>query len=346
MVPRPEATPTSSEAMSMIDSDLTLPLDTYPDPALAYDLVDGSPVVRRVNDRFRDVFGEQASDTPVSRVLDRIEAGDGSAEELVAALETGEQRDVQVRTISQSTGSDASHGDHATTDRYLVRTLPTDERDRGHLLFVDAVGAGESADDRDRLTNILSHDFRNLLDVASANLRTARKTSDEERFERVVSAHGRMERLLEDVLTLARGTEPIDPTTSVDLAALVDAAWETIAPTDATLVVDEPLPAATADPDHVTRLLENLFRNALDYADEAPTVRVGSLGDTDGIYVADDGPGIPAEDDEAVFEPGYTGSDGGSGLGLAIVRRIAAAHGWQVDLTTSADGGARFEITV
>jgi hypothetical protein len=348
MGPRTPATPNSYEAMSMINSDLTLELDTYPDPALAYELVDGSPVVRRVNETFSATFGEQSAETPVARTLDRIKAGNGPTDEIVTALEAGEHRDIRLRIAHSPSGPDGGAAEGPRTERYLVRSLPGSDTDSGHLLFVhvdEPVGPPAAPDDRDRLSTILGHDFRNLLDVATANLRAARERGDEERFERVASAHGRMERLLEDVLTLARGTEPIEPRGGVDLEGLVDTAWETIAPTDATLVIEEPLPVSTADPDHVTRLLENLFRNALDYANDAPTVSLGPLQDRDGFYVADDGPGIPSEDDEVVFEPGYTGSDGGSGLGLAIVNRIAVAHGWQVELTASADGGARFEIT-
>jgi signal transduction histidine kinase len=77
------------------------------------------------------------------------------------------------------------------------------------------------------------------------------------------------------------------------------------------------------------------------------TVEVGSLpaddGSVTGFYVADDGPGIPEDDRERVFEPGHT-TGGGTGFGLPIVARIAEAHGWSVTVTDSETGGARFEI--
>ncbi|WP_226006501.1 PAS domain-containing sensor histidine kinase [Natrinema salinisoli] len=63
----------------------------------------------------------------------------------------------------------------------------------------------------------------------------------------------------------------------------------------------------------------------------------------DGFYVEDDGPGIPADLREQVFESGYS-SDDGSGFGLAIVAEVADAHGWSVSVRTGRDGGARFEI--
>jgi PAS domain S-box-containing protein len=74
---------------------------------------------------------------------------------------------------------------------------------------------------------------------------------------------------------------------------------------------------------------------------DAVTITVGALDD--GFYVEDDGPGIPEDLRDRVFESGYSG-EGGTGLGLNIVKRIADAHGWSVRATESAAGGARFEI--
>ena len=64
-----------------------------------------------------------------------------------------------------------------------------------------------------------------------------------------------------------------------------------------------------------------------------------------GFYVADDGPGIPEAERDRVFEVGYTTDAAGTGFGLNIVREVAAAHGWEVRVTESAAGGARFEVT-
>ena len=74
------------------------------------------------------------------------------------------------------------------------------------------------------------------------------------------------------------------------------------------------------------------------------TVTVGDLPDGEGFYVEDDGPGIPEDRRSKVFEFGYTDSRDGTGFGLSIVAGIADAHGWTVDLTESAAGGARFEF--
>jgi signal transduction histidine kinase len=85
-------------------------------------------------------------------------------------------------------------------------------------------------------------------------------------------------------------------------------------------------------------------QDAVEPCGESVTITVGALVDQTGFFVADDGPGIPAEDRDAVFEPGHTTIAEGTGFGLAIVKNIAEAHGWTISVTESETGGARFEI--
>ena len=73
----------------------------------------------------------------------------------------------------------------------------------------------------------------------------------------------------------------------------------------------------------------------------ATTVRVGTYDA--GIFVEDDGTGIGPEQRDTVFEYGMSTADS-SGFGLAIVRTVVEAHGWEITLTESDSGGARFEI--
>ena len=89
-------------------------------------------------------------------------------------------------------------------------------------------------------------------------------------------------------------------------------------------------------------LFENLFRNAVGHGGEDVTVRVGPL--EHGFYVEDTGEGIPPEERDSVFDHGYTTGYSGSGVGLTIVSRIAQAHNWDITLTDSSEGGARFEF--
>jgi signal transduction histidine kinase len=98
-----------------------------------------------------------------------------------------------------------------------------------------------------------------------------------------------------------------------------------------------------ADGSSLQQLFENLYRNAVEYGGDDVIVRVGEMND--GFFVADTGPGIPESERENIFEAGYSTTDNGTGFGLRIVNEIADAHGWEVAITESEEGGARFEIT-
>jgi signal transduction histidine kinase len=76
-----------------------------------------------------------------------------------------------------------------------------------------------------------------------------------------------------------------------------------------------------------------------------PTSTRGTGSQPRGFYIEDTGPGIPEDEREAVFEAGYSTTPEGTGFGLSIVEQIVKAHDWDIQVTTSNTGGARFEIT-
>ncbi len=109
-------------------------------------------------------------------------------------------------------------------------------------------------------------------------------------------------------------------------------------------------------------MFENVFRNAVEHAGEAPRVLVtdtaasdaaaapdstadrDATDDAGGFAIEDDGPGVPEDERGAVFRVGYSGRDG-TGLGLGIVARVAEAHGWSVRIEDGDRlGGARFVV--
>ena len=213
----------------------------------------------------------------------------------------------------------------------------------------------------DEFTSIVSHDLRNPLTVAEGNLELARAEHDSDALDKVSSAHERMRALIDDLLTFARAGETATDLESVTLASLVEECWQTVEGDRATLIVEADR-QVRADTAKLRRLLSNLLRNsvehgaagagasagcAADHDGEHVTVRVGTVEDADrhGFYVADDGPGIPPDEREQVFEGGYSTGEDGTGFGLKIVQRIAEVHGWAVTATESEAGGARFEVT-
>lgn len=197
----------------------------------------------------------------------------------------------------------------------------------------------------ERLTefaNIVSHDLRNPLNVAQGNLELHRETCDDEQLERVAHAHDRMEALIKDLLGLAihaKGAMKLEP---VDLPQLVEACWESVDTADATLHVEteRTISAATGQ---LRQLFENLFRNAVEHGGANVTVRVGDVDG--GIYIEDDGSGIPDTVQPHVLEVGYTTTEQGTGFGLHIVKRVAESHGWDLTVARAETGGARFVLT-
>ena len=115
---------------------------------------------------------------------------------------------------------------------------------------------------------------------------------------------------------------------------------------------------AEADADLLGRLLLNLLDNAIKYSPEGGKVAIGMwpLGRWCAITVVDQGPGIPAEAREQIFERffrvdparsrGQSGTTSGAGLGLAIARRIAEMHGGRLELAESRPGRTEFRLTL
>jgi signal transduction histidine kinase len=195
----------------------------------------------------------------------------------------------------------------------------------------------------DRFASVLSHDLRNPLNTAMMTLDLAREADDPRRpLDDIGSALDRMRGIIQDVLALTRdGDIPSDARTPVRLSSVIEASWSHVDTVRATLQ-NEASGTVHADETRLRRLLENLFRNAVEHGGSEAVVRTGLV--SNGFFVADDGPGIPEEKREAVFDDGYSSRRDGTGLGLSIVETVAEAHGWSLSVTDSRTGGARFEI--
>ncbi|HTZ86219.1 MAG TPA: ATP-binding protein [Solirubrobacteraceae bacterium] len=181
------------------------------------------------------------------------------------------------------------------------------------------------------------------------------------RVEQLVQAEiARVTRLVDDLLLLARSeqAEFLRPQ-SIELRPFIEQLWD-----GSSLLADRRFEVAgevpdgvlIADPDRVAQALRNLIGNAIEHT--APghgLVRLRALDVGDGrlrLLVDDDGPGIPSEQRERVFDRFHrtdTARDrasGGAGLGLSIVRAIARAHGGEASVGSSIEGGARVELLI
>jgi signal transduction histidine kinase len=161
---------------------------------------------------------------------------------------------------------------------------------------------------------------------------------------------GRLGHLIDDLLNLARlDARERTHREAVDLADVASAAVAATHTTDPAarveLVTAGPVPA-TGDRDALLRAVRNLLDNAFAVADTV-VVEVTQTANGPTMSVTDNGPGVPADQRERIFEPFVRlprSPRGGTGLGLAIVRRMMEAHGGTVTCDPSPAGGARFTL--
>jgi signal transduction histidine kinase len=161
---------------------------------------------------------------------------------------------------------------------------------------------------------------------------------------------GSLGHLIDDLLNLARLDARERPHREpVDLADLAAAAVAATCTTDLAarveLVTAGPVPTA-GDRDALLRAVRNLLDNAFAVADTV-VVEVKQTASGPTISVTDDGPGVPVDQRERIFEPFvrlHRSPRNGTGLGLAIVRRTLESHGGTITCDPTATGGARFTL--
>ncbi|MBM3772844.1 MAG: HAMP domain-containing protein [Acidimicrobiia bacterium] len=242
----------------------------------------------------------------------------------------------------------------------------TAQRGPGAVLVLHDITDLKRADQirRDFVANV-SHELRTPLTAIRGYVEALSEPdidpADSRRFLEIITRHThRMERLVEDLLRLARldaRQETLD-VVSCDSHALIQAVIADLTPglqARRQRVSVDIAPDATpllADPAKLHDVLRNLIANASTYAPEATDIRVmGRREETQVVLaVEDEGPGIPDTDLTRVFERFYRADKsrardpGGTGLGLAIVKHLVELHGGTVDAENRPEGGARFTV--
>jgi two-component system sensor histidine kinase KdpD len=235
------------------------------------------------------------------------------------------------------------------------------ERERLIAEAVETEGLRRSEAIKTAVLRAVSHDLRSPVTamVAAGSAVRAPELTAAERDDLgrlVVQEGARLARLIDDLLDLskleAHAAAPRLAECSVE--EVIDAALA--AQLDGTpfeVRIDPELPPVRADFVQIERALVNLMENAGRYSDgESVVVRARSAGDRAVIRVIDRGPGIPAADQERIFEPFYRGgaaggageSHPGSGLGLAIAKGFVEAGGGRIWVESSPGRGSAFVI--
>ncbi len=191
----------------------------------------------------------------------------------------------------------------------------------------------------------ISHDLRSPLARARVLMELAEETSDISLLSDLNRYLSEMEKLITDCLDFSRGItvgtqEPIIlPAFLADLCTGHSRGGPVVQVSGTVRMVH-------ANRSALTRVIRNLVENAQRYGNGLP-VEINLSGHEEAVYieVLDNGPGIPEEERERVFQPfvrletSRNPATGGSGLGLAVVREICRAHGWGITLHNRRDGG-------
>ncbi|GAA3392768.1 HAMP domain-containing sensor histidine kinase [Cryptosporangium minutisporangium] len=337
-------------------------------PAALQDRVaDGEPMVQRVRSGGRPVVvvGVPISSSTAFYEVDSLAELERTFRTLAVvltavALMTAGAGAVLGWYVTQSVlrplTSVAEAAEHITAGLVRTRLDPATEPDLARLTTSFNHMVDELADrvERDRrFAADVSHELRSPLQTlsAAAGVLTRRADRLDERTAAAAKLVGeevdRFQHLVNDLIALARGDQPLDRT-PVDIAALArDVCRARHQPTDL-VHVDTDEPVWEVDRTRVEQILTNLVENAEKYGGGPTAIRIAS----NELVVEDQGPGVRPEDRHAIFDRFVrgrtahdrgTGSDG-TGLGLALVAAHAAAHGGAAWVEDNPGGGARFRV--
>jgi two-component system sensor histidine kinase PilS (NtrC family) len=334
--------------------------------------VDGGGRVIYANPAARQLL-DLPSEQLMGRALDAM-VGDRAPDllQVIASTQSGERK--ALRSEGEVTSGDRSFPIGMTTtridattddDRPSVTAIFTDISDQKRLeaLHIRTSRLEAVAE----LSASLAHEIRNpLASIRSSieQLAQSAKANDDERFlaQLVLRESDRLSRLLSEFLDFSR--VQVTNCRTLDLGSVVERAVEVVrqhpdCPADAAIDVRRLTATVEGDEDLLHRIAVNLILNALQASEGKARVVVDVRETTvkdlpfgvemDAavlLEVRDDGPGIPVELRERLFEPFVSGRKGGSGLGLAIVQRAVQAHGGLVLVDSPSSGGSVFRVII
>ena len=241
------------------------------------------------------------------------------------------------------------------------------EREGTILVFRDLTRLKQLERTREEFVANVSHELRTPLSLIKGYVETLLDGAQNnpevaERFLKIIERNAnRLDLLIQDLLTIsALESEKIklnlQPVELRTLAGKVLTDLNAKAENKNVALVNElPELLANGDVNRLDQVLANLVDNAIKYGRAQGSVVVGGKKRDDGrleIFVRDDGPGIPAEALDRVFERFYrvdkarSRDQGGTGLGLSIVKHIVQAHGGEVRVESEVGKGATFFFTL
>jgi signal transduction histidine kinase len=209
-----------------------------------------------------------------------------------------------------------------------------------------------------QLAASLAHEIKNPIASIQGVLEILRDeaTDDDGRtlFERTIVETRRVNSTVQDLLRLARPGQPKKVVT--DIARLLEDTVHLLAAGLVTRNISvkvstvDGLPDCLVDPDQIRQVVVNLVNNAGEAIKSEGHIRVRCTGIPDGggviITVEDDGPGIPLEQQEKIFESFYSTKLHGTGLGLAVARTVVSEYGGTIEVNSEVGRGATFIVVL
>lgn len=220
-----------------------------------------------------------------------------------------------------------------------------------------------SNESKDRLLASVSHEIRTpltaIVGLSEEIISSRRSLGEEELCELngIIAVQSReLAELVEDLLVASRadfGNLSIRPEL-VDLGSQAERVLRGVREshrTDKQISLSSGEATAWADPLRVRQILRNLVTNAIKYGGERIVLSVGQRGDQTRLLVADDGPGIPSDEAELIFERYYRSAGsptqpGSVGIGLAVSRQLAELMGGSLDYVMQGRSQHHFELTL
>lgn len=278
-------------------------------------------------------------------------------------------RQVQDATSAASSGTAALDAAELLELQAALQKQQVQSRVSGDLERAKREQLEELNTVRSNILNSVSHDLRTPLtsirlysEMLSQELTSLAKTEQKQFLDIISEECKRLDRVVEDLLEAQRVTTGALPMQlrKQDVAGLIRGCALVFEPMAAskslTLRIECPdtLPEVTLDPDRISQVLSNLVSNAIKYTPSGGAVQISARASQQELLlcVADNGPGIPREKWDQIFERfaqvsvSFVREIGGVGLGLYIVRQIVAAHGGRVWLDSEVGKGSSFYIAL
>jgi len=253
----------------------------------------------------------------------------------------------RLQTASRTLGQSLARND--APPQVDERNGTVEVRETAHVFNEMSRQLSDQVNSRALLVAAISHDLRTPL--TRIRMRLEGNEGDPLTARSIADIH-EMDDLIESALEVFRGTSPHEePAEATDVFALVQALIDDLADLGQPVGVRGEPATARVRPAGLRRVVSNLVNNALRYGKRAD-VRVHRAGAAVRIVIEDEGPGIPADQLDAVTRPFYrletsrSRLTGGSGLGLYIARDLVARQGGTLTLENRAEGGLRATITL